>query len=55
MIKFIAVIILIGAAYLAYKLTLSAHKQGKLVGCGTCGKGACSLKKPAQAEQSEQK
>ena len=36
-------IIVIAAGYLAYKITSSANKQGKTVGCGSCGKGACPL------------
>ncbi|WP_405379627.1 FeoB-associated Cys-rich membrane protein [Phascolarctobacterium sp.] len=37
-------LIIAGAAYLAYKLTAEAHKNGKCVGCGSCGKGACPLR-----------
>ena len=36
-------IIVIAAGYLAYKITASANKQGKTVGCGSCGKGALPL------------
>ena len=36
-------IIVVVAGYLAYKITSSANKQGKTVGCGSCGKGACPL------------
>ena len=36
-------VIIAGAAYLAFKLTSSAHKSGKSVGCGSCGKGALPL------------
>ena len=36
-------IIVIAAGYLAYKITSSANKQGKTVGCGSCGKGALPL------------
>ena len=35
--------IVIAAGYLAYKITSSANKQGKTVGCGSCGKGALPL------------
>ena len=36
-------IIVVVAGYLAYKITSSANKQGKTVGCGSCGKGAFPL------------
>ena len=36
-------VIIAGAAYLAFKLTSSAHKSGKCIGCGSCGMGACPL------------
>lgn len=42
-------IIVAGAAYLAFKLTSSAHKSGKCIGCGSCGKGACPLN-PSQKD-----
>ena len=35
-------IIVVVAGYL-YKITSSANKQGKTVGCGSCGKGALPL------------
>ena len=37
-------IIVVAAGYLAYKITSSANKQGKTVGCGSCGKGALPLR-----------
>ena len=36
-------IIVIAAGYLAYKITSSANKQSKTVGCGSCGKCALPL------------
>ena len=36
-------IIMVVAGYLSYKITSSANKQGKTVGCGSCGKGALPL------------
>ena len=36
-------IIVIAAGYLAYKITSSANEKGKIVGCGSCGKGALPL------------
>ena len=36
-------VIIAGAAYLAFKLTSSAYKSGKCIGCGSCGKGALPL------------
>ena len=37
-------IIVVAAGYLAYKITSSANKQGRTVGCGSCGKGALPLR-----------
>ena len=39
----LVVIIVVAAGYLAYKITSSANKQGKTVGCGSWGKGALPL------------
>ena len=36
-------VIVVGAGYLAYKITSSANEKGKIVGCGSCGKGAMPL------------
>ena len=36
-------VVVVGAGYLAYKITSSANEKGKIVGCGSCGKGAMPL------------
>lgn len=40
----IIAIIVVAAGYLAYKITSSANEKGKIVGCGSCGKGAMPLR-----------
>ncbi|MGM9583474.1 MAG: hypothetical protein ACI3WU_07140 [Phascolarctobacterium sp.] len=40
----IVALIVVAAGYLSYKLTSSANKRGKTLGCGSCGKGAIPLR-----------
>ena len=43
MTQILVAIIVVEAGYLDYKITSSANERGKIVGCGSCGKGAMPL------------